>query len=1037
MDLLRSERSPDIFRGVRAGWRRGSVAAATAVTVVASAAVVLTAPMASAAASPCTDGTVPALLDSVSCTTAGSYTLGVPAGTTDVDIAVIGGGGGAGYPARAHIGGNAAKVSGNLALPAGTAYLYVIVGAGGTGDNHGTGGGGGGSAVFALDDSHDLLAKLAIAGAGGSGSYNGDGGNAGSAGTSDNAQTVSGPGQPGVGAVGGAGGTGNYAPGTAGGSDNPGALTVAIGGRGGGVPGGATGGAGGGGYAGGGGGGGSRGSILSSNVAGGGGGSSLASSYLNDAAIVVAPNTRGVQLPGLVAGDGATGSVSMTFNGLAVPGAPTGVSAQAGDHQASVSFTAPSSGGVPAITSYTVTASPGGATATCPDSPCTVTGLDNGTSYTFTVHATNENGDSPESAPSTAVTPATVPGAPTGVSATAGAVTASVSFTAPASNGGSSITSYTVKASPGGATATCPGTPCTVTGLDNGTSYTFTVHATNAIGDSPESAASSAVVPSTVPGVPTGVSAQAGNEQAAVDFTPPADDGGAAITSYTVTAAPGGASKTCQEAPCTVSGLDNGTAYSFTVVATNQNGSSSASAPSETVTPVSVPGAPTGVSAQAGDGQAVVAFTPPVRTGGSSVTSYTVTATPGGASATCPASPCTVEGLTNGTAYTFTVHATSVVGDSLESSESPAVTPSGVPDAPTAVSARGGSGEATVSFTAPANDGGSAITAYTVTATPGGASATCAASPCTVDGLTNGTAYTFTVVATNDNGDSPESDASGPATPAAAPGAPTDVSAQAGNGEAVVSFTAPKQDGGAAVTTYTVVATPGGASVTCQSSPCTVRGLSNGTAYTFTVVATNRAGSSAASAASAAVTPVGPAQPTPEPVPTGNDWYRDPLSSAQRGDLARVPDRPGRTRGPVRRTTAIFRSHDDRLVVPARMARGHQLSAGQGVQVRGLFRLGSAQLTARGRTKLRTVARSMADVRALTCEGYADYARSPRHQERTLSAKRARAVCAVLARRLGTVETRAAGYGSATPAVIGGTASARGANRRVVLLVRR
>jgi hypothetical protein len=80
---------------------------------------------------------------------------------------------------------------------------------------------------------------------------------------------------------------------------------------------------------------------------------------------------------------------------------------------------------------------------------------------------------------------------------------ASVSFTAPVDNGGSVITSYTVTSTPGGLTATGSASPILVTGLTNGTSYTFTVHATNAIGDGAESLPSNAVTPSGVPGAPT------------------------------------------------------------------------------------------------------------------------------------------------------------------------------------------------------------------------------------------------------------------------------------------------------------------------------------------------------------------------------------------------------------------------------------------------------------------------------------------------------------------------------------------------------
>ena len=88
-----------------------------------------------------------------------------------------------------------------------------------------------------------------------------------------------------------------------------------------------------------------------------------------------------------------------------------------------------------------------------------------------------------------------------------------------------------------------------------------------------------------------------------------------------------------------------------------------------------VPGAPTGVSATAGNALATVTFTVPVGNGGSPITGYTVTSSPGGFTKSGPASPITVTGLTNGTAYTFTVTATNVKGTSLPSSASNSVTP--------------------------------------------------------------------------------------------------------------------------------------------------------------------------------------------------------------------------------------------------------------------------------------------------------------------------------------------------------------------------
>ena len=183
---------------------------------------------------------------------------------------------------------------------------------------------------------------------------------------------------------------------------------------------------------------------------------------------------------------------------IAVPGAPTAVVATAGNASVGVAFVAPTNNGGSTITGYTVTSNPGNITATGTTSPINVTGLTNGTAYTFTVVATNAVGNSVASAASTAVTPVapnTVPAAPTAVVATAGNASAGVAFVAPTNNGGSTITGYTVTSNPGNITATGTTSPINVTGLTNGTAYTFTVVATNAVGNSVASAASTAVTP--------------------------------------------------------------------------------------------------------------------------------------------------------------------------------------------------------------------------------------------------------------------------------------------------------------------------------------------------------------------------------------------------------------------------------------------------------------------------------------------------------------------------------------------------------------
>jgi len=101
------------------------------------------------------------------------------------------------------------------------------------------------------------------------------------------------------------------------------------------------------------------------------------------------------------------------------------------------------------------------------------------------------------------------------------------------------------------------------------------------------------------------------------------------------------------------------------------------------------------------------------------------------------------------------------------------------------------------------------------------------------------------------------------------PGAPVITSARAGNTAATVGFSAPASNGGASIAFYTVTANPGGATAVASASPITVTGLTNGVSYTFTVTATNSAGTGSASSPSNAVIPVVGA-PT---VPTGTFAY--------------------------------------------------------------------------------------------------------------------------------------------------------------------
>jgi hypothetical protein len=184
---------------------------------------------------------------------------------------------------------------------------------------------------------------------------------------------------------------------------------------------------------------------------------------------------------------------------------------------------------------------------------------------------------------------------------------------------------------------------------------------------------------------------------------------------------------------------------------------------------------------------------------------------------------------------------------------------------PTGVSTTPRSGRVIVSWSPPADDGGSPITGYLVRATPGGESCrTQGATLCMVSNLANGEIYTFTVVAENVNGSSAPSDPV-VATPEPVPDAPTGVGAEPANGAVSVSWSAPAGATEFPVESYVVVADPGGQSCSSAerdgdppSTSCRVTGLENGVQYSFVVVARNAVGESDPSA---------PAPATPRTVP--------------------------------------------------------------------------------------------------------------------------------------------------------------------------
>ena len=272
--------------------------------------------------------------------------------------------------------------------------------------------------------------------------------------------------------------------------------------------------------------------------------------------------------------------------------------------------------------------------------------------------------------------------------------------------------------------------------------------------------------------------------------------------------------------------------------------------PTTATTPVTAATAPvtSGISPSTGGSTA-----PSSTSGAPTAANTALPSTGGGTTAQAGGSAPTGSSPAEGPAGTSVTAANPVETNPAPSSPSNAAAPAKVPDAPEMVVANAGYSEASVSFKLPANDGGQ-ITGFTVTANPGGITARGAGSPITVSSLSNGRAYTFTVTAENKVGIGPPSDPSNSVTPATVPNAPAILTAEAGNSEAKVSFEAPASNGGSKITSYTVTSSSG-QKASGPASPITVKGLTNGTPFTFTVTAANKMGTGPPSPASNSVTP--------------------------------------------------------------------------------------------------------------------------------------------------------------------------------------
>jgi hypothetical protein len=354
--------------------------------------------------------------------------------------------------------------------------------------------------------------------------------------------------------------------------------------------------------------------------------------------------------------------------------------------------------------------------------------------------------------------------------------------------------------------------------------YIFTVTATNSVGDS-VSDPTSDIVPIVSPTAPTSISATSNEDgQSTVTFSNNNTFyGGSVNVTYTVTSNPENksatltvqSSDTSTTKSVIVTGLTNGKSYTFTVKSTNTAGDSANSVASSSIIPNAQPITPVITKLDAGDRKVTVNFTQST-VGGDNRYIITVLPTIGNEvplPLTVLTSPCEYTGLTNGTEYKFTV----TVKNSLTDSKSLNIisnemrsTPNVLPNAPTnvvAVALTTVIGNADITFT-PSTVGYN--NTYTITSNTGNKTTTVTPTSSTsgnlkgtITGLTPGSSYTFSVISTNNIGESPSSTSSNSITIANKPLQPTNLSASGNNNSIKIQFDIPDSNG-SAITSYKI-----------------------------------------------------------------------------------------------------------------------------------------------------------------------------------------------------------------------------------------
>ena len=573
----------------------------------------------------------------------------------------------------------------------------------------------------------------------------------------------------------------------------------------------------------------------------------------------------------------------------AVPGDPTGLSLIAGDARLIASWTAPADLGSPALDGYSVEYRSDGTTWTAWDhrgtgTTATITSLSNGTTYQVRVASVNDTGTSGHT-PTVSQTPIAsprVPGVPQNLTVTAGEGELTATWNEPDDKGNpATLDRYVVEYRSGGSWRTwtrtaqnAADTTETITGLTNGTTYQVRVAAVNAAGTGryTSTVSQTPIEDPQVPGVPDNLSVTAGDGRLAASWDEPSDLGNPdRLTGYSVQYREGASGDWTEVTRSgtgrtqTITGLNNDTAHEVRVAARNAAGTSGyTDAVSQTpIENPSAPGAPADLTVNAGEGELTATWSVPADLGNPDrldryVVEYRASGSWSTDNVSISGTTATLTSLTNGTTYQVRVAAVNAAGTGRYTSavsQTPIENPQ-VPGVPDNLSVTAGDGSLVASWDEPSDLGNpDRLTSYSVqyrdatsedwkNVTRSGTGRTQ-----TITGLTNGREYQVQVAAQNAAGTSGYTSevSQTPIASPRVPGAPADLTVNAGEGELTAIWSAPADPGNpATLDEYVVEYRASGSwstdNVSISGTTATITDLINGTTYQVRVAAVNAAG---------------------------------------------------------------------------------------------------------------------------------------------------------------------------------------------------